>query len=174
MDPTLERIRKRMREEGEKTLAFFRSLDPTAWEQQVYQTGSGWRVREVLAHFLSSERGFQQILDDVLRGGQGAPRDLDIDTYNESEVPAYADASPQDLLEGFQAARQDTVDRLAALSPEDLARVGYHPWFGEVPLKQMLKLIYRHNMIHLRDVRRALETGAPVPHREVEPPSAGG
>ena len=26
----------------------------------------------------------------------------------------------------------------------------------------MLKLVYRHNMLHERDVRKALETGQPV------------
>ncbi len=35
----------------------------------------------------------------------------------------------------------------------------------------MLKLIYRHNMIHLRDLRKALATGDPVPHLDVSPPS---
>jgi hypothetical protein len=36
----------------------------------------------------------------------------------------------------------------------------------------MLKLVYRHTMLHLRDVRKALETGLPVPHLDVTPPSA--
>jgi len=36
----------------------------------------------------------------------------------------------------------------------------------------MLKLIYRHNIIHLRDIRRALKTRQPVPHLDVTPPAA--
>jgi hypothetical protein len=33
----------------------------------------------------------------------------------------------------------------------------------------MLKLVYRHNMLHERDVRKALETGQPVPHVDAQP-----
>ena len=33
-------------------------------------------------------------------------------------------------------------------------------------MRFLLKLIYRHPMLHVRDVRLALETGAPVPDGE--------
>jgi hypothetical protein len=54
----------------------------------------------------------------------------------------------------------------------DLQLRGYHPWFGDSQLEDMLKLIYRHNIIHLRDIRRALKTRRPVPHLDVTPPAA--
>ncbi len=169
----LERLIRRLQDDGEKTAAFFASLSPQDWRQTVYTTGSKWRVREILAHFVSSEDGFHRIVRDILDGGPGAPRELKIDDYNESDVPRYAEKGAADLLERYRRLRAETHTIVAGMSPQDLDREGYHPWFGEVELRAMLKLIYRHNMIHLRDVRRALASSEPVPHLDVSPPSQG-
>ena len=54
MSEELEHIRRRLSDEGEKTAAYFEALAAADWDQQIYQTGSEWRVREILAHFISS------------------------------------------------------------------------------------------------------------------------
>jgi len=69
----------------------------------------------------------------------------------------------------FEVARAATAAMVAGMAEADFDRIGRHPWFGRVPLEQMLKLVYRHNMLHERDVRRALETGQPAPHVEAQP-----
>jgi hypothetical protein len=48
------------------------------------------------------------------------------------------------------------------MSDEDLGREGRHPWLGWDKIGKFLKLVYRHNMIHQRDMRRALEEGQPA------------
>jgi hypothetical protein len=168
---TLGRIRTRMKEEGDKTAAYFDSLAHSDWDQQVYTTGSGWRVRQLLAHFISAERAFEHFIRDVLAGGSGAPRDFDIDDFNETEVPELQ-ASPPELIAAFRQTRLQTIKLLDDVTSADLRLQGYHPWFGDSQLEDMLKLIYRHNIIHLRDIRRALKTGQPVPHLDVTPPAA--
>jgi hypothetical protein len=70
------------------------------------------------------------------------------------------------------SARQKTADIASQMTAEDLNKQGYHPWFGEVDLRSMVKLVYRHNMIHLRDIRKALGNNAPVPHLDIAPPAA--
>ncbi len=171
MNEEAKRIAERLRTEGDKTLDFFRQLDPAAWEQQVYTAGSCWRVHDVLAHFVSAEQGFHGLLEDVAAGGPGAPRDMDVDRFNESQVPRLSRLTAEELLKAFQQARAANVQLAAGLSEQDLDRIGYHPWLGEAQMRQMLKLLYRHNMIHLRDVRKALAAGRPVPHQEIEAPS---
>jgi hypothetical protein len=42
------------------------------------------------------------------------------------------------------------------IADDDFKRTGRHPFFGQMSIDEMFKLIYRHNMMHLRDVRRAL------------------
>jgi hypothetical protein len=166
-----DQIVKRLAEEGAKAAEFFRGLPPAAWEQQVYTTGGLWRVREVLCHFVSTEAVLAYYGRDILAGGPGAPEDLVIDEFNETQVGGMAEREPAGLIEEFEQRRTETVTMVQGMTESDFDRVGRHPWFGKAPLEDMLKLVYRHTMIHLRDVRRALETGQPAPHVDARPPA---
>jgi len=165
-----ELILKRLQEEGHKVITYFRSLTDGAYTQQVYITGPEWRVRDILAHFVSAERTFAFYGRDILAGGPGAPEDFVIDEFNATQVAGLKDAPPADLIRQFESARAEVVEMVRGMADPDFDRIGRHPWFGRVPLEQMLKLIYRHNMLHERDTRRALETGQPVPHVDAKPP----
>lgn len=172
MSRDLDAIRQRLTEEGERTVAFFEGLPAPAWDQGVYTTGPAWQARQVLAHLVSAEQAFARFAGDVLNGGPGVARDFDIDSFNAAEVAALAARPPAELLEAFRAARARTLALTASLAEADLQRPGYHPWFGDTELGQMLQLVFRHAMIHQRDVRRAVEHGGPLPHRPIAPPSA--
>lgn len=167
-----EHLARRMAADGSKTVSYFEGLTAEERVQQVYTTGSEWTVRDILAHFVSAERAFHKLLADILAGGDGAPRDMDIVEFNEREVPALGDRSWPDLLADFREARKASVQIATKMTDADLKKHGYHPWFGDVDLASMAKLIYRHNMIHLRDIRRALKRRAPVAHLDLTPPSA--
>jgi len=156
-------LTERLVEEGQKTVAFFVELPDQAWEQQVYTSGSGWKVGQILGHFVSAERAYAHYLQDVLRGGVGVPSDFDIDEFNESETPSFVDVLPTALLDEYRTARQELIRMASSLSPNDLDRRGRHPWFGDVDVRFMLKLAYRHQMLHVRDIRRALASGEPLP-----------
>jgi hypothetical protein len=172
MNDEVQHLSRRMAEDGAKTAGFFNDLSTEDWEQQVYTTGSEWTAKDILAHFVSAERAFVELLTDIVSGGPGAPRDLDIVAFNEQEVPSLRTHSTSDLLSAFVSARQKTADIASQMTAEDLNKQGYHPWFGEVDLRSMVKLVYRHNMIHLRDIRKALGNNAPVPHLDIAPPAA--
>ncbi len=164
-----ELIVKRLTEEGQKTVAYFSSLGPAALEQQVYLTGPTWRVHDILAHFVSAEQTLKFYGLQILGGGRGAPEDFVIDEFNAIAVSGLRGGAASDLATRFAQARAETVDLVRGMVDADLDRIGRHPWFGNVPLEQMLKLVYRHNMLHERDVRKALETGQPVPHNNAQP-----
>lgn len=174
MDRELERLRQRLIDEGRRVVETFTALPPAAWDQPVYTTDPGWRVRHILAHFVSSERTYLAYLRQAVAGGDGVPRDFDIDAFNRTEVPTLEPLPPPDLLAAFEQARAETVAFVSSLSPADLQRRGYHPWFGDADMLFILKLLYRHPMIHLRDVRQAVETGAPVPHNPAAARPGGG
>lgn len=166
MTEGIHHLQTRLGRESEKVCGYFEGLAPAAWEQRVYTTGSAWRVREILAHFITAERGYLYYMRDTLAGGPGVPRDFDIDAFNEAQVPTLEAMSNQELVEAFRSVRQETVEFIGTLAPSDLDREGYHPWFGQGTLGFMIKLIYRHPMLHLRDVRQAIDSGRPVPHGE--------
>ena len=177
MGDELDHIRKRLRDEGEKIVAFFEALSPEDWDRQVYTTGSSWRVGDILAHFISAEKAYQFYLKDVLKGGSGAPDSLDIDKFNEAEV-ATMNEPPDELLETYQQVRQDTLQLTLDLEDENLNRVVNHPWFDDKKIGWYLKLIYRHNTMHRMDIRKAIRHGEPLPHsdeqrtgRQVNPPN---
>jgi hypothetical protein len=176
MSEELSHIRRRLTDEGEKTVAYFEGLTPEAWEQQIYQSGSNWRVQEILAHFISAERAYQKYLGEVLQGGTGAPEDMDIDEFNESEVPTNQ-GTPAELIEEFKQVRIDTIRLTDSLVENDLTLLANHPWFEEKEISWYLKLLYRHNTMHRMDIRKALRSGQPIiptdehrTGRQVNPP----
>ena len=167
-----EIILRRLREEGQKIADFFQSLNDAQLDQQVYTTGPQWRARNLIAHFVSAERMFNLYGRQILAGGPGAPEDFVIDEFNAIQVEELKDVSLSELVRQFEEERARTVEVVSHMADSDFDRIGRHPWFGKVPLEQMLKLIYRHTMIHERDIRKALETGQPVPHVDVQPPES--
>jgi len=169
MSERQELIINRLREEGTKTVEFFRSISDKDFQQQVYTTGPQWDARNLLAHFVSAERTFAFYGHNILNGGEGAPEDFVIDEFNETQVGRMKTASASDLIEQFEEARTNTIHLIESMSDADFDRIGRHPWFGKVPLGNMIKLIYRHTMLHQRDIKKAIETKQPVPHVDAKP-----
>jgi hypothetical protein len=159
----LDHIRKRLLAEGDKTVAFFENLTDIDWNNKVYSSGSGWRIREILAHFISAERAYQGYLQEVLEGGLGASSDFDIDKFNETDVATMDGLPPSKLIDTYKSTREKTLRLTTIMEDSDLQKQAYHPWFEEKEVGWYLKLIYRHNTMHLQDVRKSLRTGEPVP-----------
>lgn len=162
MPASLSQIVKRLANEGLKTLDFFRALEPEDWQQQVYSTGSNWTPREILCHLLDAEQGFQYLISDIRLGGPGLPAEMDVVSHNEQHVQAMQHMEPAALIAAFSQARVTTLEIVRSMSPADLALTGRHPFLGIATIEDIIKLLYRHNMIHQRDIRRAIAAGAPV------------
>ena len=151
-------IQKRLRDEGNKLLALFDALSDEHWSMTIYTDGAVWTIKDLLAHQITAEREFQYYGRDILAGGSGAPEDFSINAFNNAAVVSMADRTAADLLDALRVTRQDTIDLVATIAEADFARQGRHPFFGLMTIEDMFKLIYRHNMMHARDLRRVLET----------------
>ncbi len=156
MTDAVQRLVERLREECQKTEAFFSALSPEELDYCLYSEGSQWTVRQVMAHFLSAESGHLQVIENIWQGGPGAPPGFDIEAYNEREVAALGALSADELLRLFVEKRQALIDLVSKMTPEDLRKSGRNPFLGEALLEDIIKLVYRHNQIHQRDVRRVL------------------
>lgn len=150
-------LAERLKTEGEKTYAFFSALTPQQWQIPVYTEGETWTTRSVLAHFVTAEKGFLKLFSEIRAGGPGASQDFDIDRYNASQQQTTREISPAELLEQFRAVRAEMAALVSSFSEEDLQKQGRHPFLGLTPLAEMVKMVYRHNQIHLRDLRKLLE-----------------
>jgi hypothetical protein len=156
----LSQLLKRLEDEGLKVINFLNQLEEEAWEITIYTENDLWKVHQILAHFVSVERAFQWLTADIVSGGQGAPHDFDLNRFNQDQVAELQSHSRQELITSFKDARKATIDQASQYIPDDLLKEGHHPWFGQVSVSTLLKLLYRHNQLHLRDIRRQLAVTA--------------
>lgn len=153
----LNDLAEKLRTEGEKFFAFFASLTDDQWQAEVYTEGETWTMRHVLAHFVTSERGLVKLFERIRLTGEGVADDFSIDRYNASQQEKTKAFSPQELLEQFRAVRADSVAWTLSLNEADLEKQGRHPYLGMTTLREMIKMLYLHNQIHYRDIKKALK-----------------
>ena len=144
----------RLRSEGEKVIAAFDAYPEESREVTVYTEGAHWRLRDVLAHFVSTEIAFLQLFKNIQLGGSGVPDDFSIDQYNEKQVADMKEQPFVNLLESFTSTRAAMAEWVGELSESDLELMGRHPFLGVTNLAEMIKLVYLHNNLHLRDIRK--------------------
>jgi hypothetical protein len=164
-------LEDRLQKEGEKVESYFQQFAQSGWDQEVYIAPAGilnnlepsteqsknWRVREVLAHLVTTESGIVELIKEVACGGAGAPEGLDIDDYNQRKIIETQDCSFGALLGQFTTLRQGTIEMVSTFSESDLNQIGRHPFLGMVKIIEMIKLLYLHNQLHIRDLRRVIK-----------------
>jgi hypothetical protein len=139
-----------------ETVSLFRSLSPQELRTQLYQDGAQWTVQQVLAHFIAIERSMQWLFRDILAGGPGAPPDFDFERYNRAQTPKYDGLTLDELIERFQAVRQETIRIVREMKEEDLDREGMHAFHGHGRLDRFIRWAYEHVRIHEEDIRKRL------------------
>ncbi len=150
-------LAEKLKTEGERMVAFFSELMEDQWANEVYTEGTTWSIRNVLSHFVTSERGLVKLFERIRTTGEGAADDFSIDRYNASQQDKTKDLPPADLLEQYKQVRADSVQWVSGLKDEELEIKGRHPFLGETVIREMVKMLYLHNQLHYRDVKRALK-----------------
>ena len=153
----LTELAQKLKSEGEKIHAIFSELSGRQWEAEVYTEGTTWTIRNVLSHLVTSERGLIKLFEKIRLGGEGASLDFSIDRYNASMQARTQELTREELLEQYQLVRAESIAWTFALSESDLEIQGRHPFLGLTTIREMLKMLYIHNQIHYRDMRKALK-----------------
>jgi len=156
VNPQCQKLAQRLAESAQKTDEFFREIEPDQWDMQVYSEGANWTVRHILAHFVVTEGSIARLIKYILQGLPGVPENFDIDQFNEREVRCFSIMPVEMILQRFLERREETITLVSGMSDADLEKQGRHPWFGIAPVGDMIKLMYRHNQIHQRDIRKAI------------------
>jgi len=156
MSEVAELVQK-LKSEGEKYAAIFADLADDQWQKEVYTEGSVWTVRSILAHLVTAERGFTKLLPSIRDDGPGASEDFDIDRYNASQQEKTRELTPRELLEQYKSVRAEMVAWVSSLDEADLDKRGRHPFLGQTTLREMIKLVYLHNQLHYRDLKKVLK-----------------
>ena len=150
-------LAEKLKSEGEKFVAIFAGLTDQQWQTEIYTEGTTWTVRNVLSHFVTSERGLVKLFEQIRQGGAGSSEDFSIDRYNASMQARTKDATPQELLEQYKSIRSDSIAWTSSLSETDLEILGRHPFLGMTTIKEMIKMLYLHNQIHYRDMKKVIK-----------------
>ena len=149
-------LAEKLRSEGEKIAAIFAGLSDAQWQAEVYTEGTTWTVRNVLSHFVTSERGLVKLFEQIRQGGAGAAEDFSIDRYNASMQARTKELTPQELLGQYKSVRAESVAWTSSLSEADLEKQGRHPFLGMTTIREMIKMLYIHNLTHYRDMKKSL------------------
>lgn len=150
-------LAEKLKNEGERFIQFFSALTDEQWSAEVYTEGELWTLRNVLSHFVTSERGLVKLFETIRQGGEGSPDDFSIDRYNASQQAKTKELSPVELLEQYREIRANSVTWVSGLKDEELELRGKHPFLGETSIREMVKMLYIHNQTHYRDVRKVLK-----------------
>jgi len=153
----IHELADKLTSEGEKFYSLFAGLRDDQWNLEVYTEDQTWTVRNVLAHFVTSERGLVKLFERIRAGGEGAAADFSIDRYNAAQQEKAKDISPQELLEQYKEVRSDSVAWTLSISDADLEKEGRHPYLGVTKIREMLKTLYVHNQLHYRDMKKVLK-----------------
>ena len=136
----------KLKSEGEKFVGIFSELTDDQWRFEVYTEGVTWTIRDVLSHFVTSERGLVKLFEQIRQGGGGVTDDFSIDRYNESQQVKTKDLSVDELLEKYKSTRAETITWVSGLKESDLEIIGRHPFLDVTTIREMVKAIYVHNL----------------------------
>jgi len=153
----INELADKLKSEGEKFFTLFAGLTDDQWNSEVYTEGSTWTIRNVLSHFVTSERGLVKLFEQIRLGGAGAADDFSIDRYNAAQQEKTKDLTSQELLEHYKEVRDNSIAWTLSLSETDLEKQGKHPYLGMTSIREMIKMLYLHNQIHYRDMKKVLK-----------------
>jgi hypothetical protein len=152
----IDELAEKLKSEGEKFVSLFSEIRDDQWQREVYTEGTTWTIRNVLSHFVTSERGLLKLFEQIRQGGQGAADDFSIDRYNAAMQERTKSATAQELIVKFKEIRANAVMWVASLSTSELVITGRHPFLGQTVIREMIKMLYIHNQLHYRDMKKAL------------------
>ena len=152
----ISELAEKLKAEGEKFVGIFSALTEDQWKAEVYTEGETWSIRNVLSHFYTSERGLVKMFQSIVQGGIGAGDDFSIDRYNATQQEKTKDLPVGELLEKYKSIRAETIVWVMSLKESDLELTGRHPFLGETTIREMIKMLYIHNLAHYRDFKKAV------------------
>jgi len=114
-----------------------------------------WSIQENAGHLLDLESLWDQRLDDFDAGAvELCPADLENRKTHEA---THNDRPISDILAGFSAGRGRIVERLARMSPAQLARTALHPRLQQpMTVVDLCFFVAEHDDHHLQTIEELL------------------
>jgi hypothetical protein len=152
MNPRAELLVEKLSRGLSKSLERFHGVEPSMWEDPIFDTPEPWKLKDLVAHFIYSEDHLLSIAKDIASGGEGFQEGVDIDAFNAKELEKFATYSVDELLDSLEAVRNGTIEWVRGLSEAELDRVGMHPVLGQSNVETVVHSIYAHQLLHMREI----------------------
>lgn len=116
-----------------------------------------WTVKDVLAHLAGAERGMLRTAQGMATGKDPQlPEGFDNDQNNARMVAKRKTQTFVQVFDELKSVHNDLSAFLDAITQEQLTLMGEHPLEGEISLKDLLVVIYSHEVTHCNEIQNAL------------------
>ena len=139
---------ERLRRTPERLAQAVRGLPPAVLKRR---PEGKWSIQENAGHLCDLESLWDQRLDDYDSGAvELHPADLENRKTHEA---AHNNRAISDILSDFTAARRGIVERLARMTPAELARTALHPRLRQpMSVVDLCYFVAEHDDHHLRTI----------------------
>ncbi|MCL4395503.1 MAG: DinB family protein [Chloroflexi bacterium] len=121
-----------------------------------------WSVKDAVAHLAGAERGMFGIAQRAARGeSPHLPEGYDNDVYNARQVAKRQERTLAEVRAELDGSRAELLAFLGGLTADQLALAGEHPLEGHITLKELLVIIYSHEMTHANEIADKIRQARP-------------
>jgi hypothetical protein len=116
-----------------------------------------WSLVSIACHLRHTERGFARQVEAFFE----APGNARLEPVDLDDIPAVAETASADeeaVLDAFHQLRRRNTYMLWGLGDRDWRMTAEHPYLGPLTLADVAREMYRHDLEHLWQARRILES----------------
>ncbi len=118
-----------------------------------------WSARDVLAHLIYVEQGYQARIDLILRETEPLLPFINPQRADDETLAALVDVAEQ-----FRAAREATLVSLQALTPGQWQKPAIHATTGPTTLRSQVQILVEHDIEHTNQLVELLQARRAARH----------
>lgn len=124
--------------------------------QKYKPIGGGWSILEVVCHLADFEKIFQKRLEQVLNNEY--PILFSRSTEDEESARlTYMSKNMDEVLEGLNWARAQSISTIQKISPVLLNKPAKHKIYGDLNLYDLISGFAQHDLNHIKQITNALK-----------------
>ena len=155
-DPKKEEIREKLNQTRAPLFACLQGLGVEEWQTAVQSEDAQWTIADLVRHLISAEKGMTGLIIQFQQGNDPVPPDFDRERYNVRSVEKLQHLTPPELLETMTANRNQLMQVIDTLAPEDWQKKGRHGSLRIMSIEEVCQVIADHETAHLADIQKAL------------------
>ena len=116
-----------------------------------------WAAKEILCHMRDTEEQFMNRFQNIIAADE--PKFITVQAERWASDRQYLRNDGFDALDSFKRRRNEVLEFLRGLKPDQWERGGIHPTRGRMSIKDFVALMAGHDESHLEQLKRALAGG---------------